>query len=409
MNFSFLHAADLHLGSPLLGLTSKDEAVARRFAAANRDAFSELVTVAIQEKVAFAVLAGDLFDGEWKDASIGLFFNKEIARLARAGIPVYFIRGNHDAETEVTKAVPLPPTVHEFSTRAPQTKRIEELKVALHGRGFADRAVTDNIAVTYPPPVDGWFNIGLLHTSCEGHTAHATYAPCSTADLVNRNYHYWALGHVHDHAVLHRDPWIVYPGNLQGRSIRECGPKGAVIVDVRDGHVAGVRRVIVDRARWLEVQVDLSGADGLERALLLVKDALADPLGEAKGRMAAVRVTLTGPCALHGELMTRAADLRDDVQAFIDHAHDEAWLEALKIRTTALVSTRGAALPALDPEAILTGMEHDPELLDRAKDLVGLIKTRLPGNLATSELDDLDALIREARIVAIARASAAEC
>ena len=175
MNFTFLHAADLHLGSPLVGLSSKDESVARRFSAANRDAFVDLVGQAIQEKVAFVLLAGDLFDGEWKDASIGLFFNREIARLARADIPVFFIRGNHDAETEVTRAVPLPPSVQEFSTRVAQTKTIDHLKVAVHGRGFTDRATTENLAVSYPAPVAGWFNIGLLHTSCEGHPMHAPF------------------------------------------------------------------------------------------------------------------------------------------------------------------------------------------------------------------------------------------
>ena len=86
MNFTFLHASDLHLGSPLIGLTLKDEAVARRFAAASRDAFSDLVTRAIELKVAFVVIAGDVYDGEWKDTSIGLFFNREIARLDRARI-----------------------------------------------------------------------------------------------------------------------------------------------------------------------------------------------------------------------------------------------------------------------------------------------------------------------------------
>jgi exonuclease SbcD len=409
MNFSFLHAADLHLGSPLLGLTSKDEAVARRFAAANREAFSELVRQAIEEKVAFVLLAGDLFDGEWKDASIGLFFNKEMARLARAEIPVFSIRGNHDAETEVTRAVPLPPTVHEFSTRSAETKTIDSLKVALHGRGFADRAVVENISLRYPKPVEGWFNIGLLHTSCEGHAAHATYAPCSTADLVRRQYQYWALGHVHEHAVLHRDPWIVYPGNLQGRSIRECGPKGAVIVDVRDGRIADLRRLIVDRARWVDVRVDVSRADRLDTALGLVRDALANPLHEASGRMAAVRVTLSGASALHGQLLARVDDLRDEVQARIDHIHEEAWLEALKIRTEEPAIAGGIAGTGLDPASMLTGLEQDAELRAKAQDLLAMIRNKLPANLPTDDLDDLDAIFRDARALAVGRATGPEC
>jgi exonuclease SbcD len=84
MSFTFLHAADLHLGSPFTGLALRDETLARRFAKASRDALSELVVHAIEDKVAFVIIAGDIYDGEWKDTSIGLFFNREMARLEDA-------------------------------------------------------------------------------------------------------------------------------------------------------------------------------------------------------------------------------------------------------------------------------------------------------------------------------------
>ena len=160
MGFTFLHAADLHLGSPFIGLTLKDEAVARSFATASREAFSELITRAIEIKVSFVVIAGDVYDGEWRDTSIGLFFNREIARLDRAGIPVFLLKGNHDAESVVTKSILLPDSVRQFPTTKPHTFRIEDLKVALHGRSFPDRAVNENYALSYPDPVPGWFNIG---------------------------------------------------------------------------------------------------------------------------------------------------------------------------------------------------------------------------------------------------------
>jgi DNA repair exonuclease SbcCD nuclease subunit len=105
MDFSFLHAADLHLGSPFLGLSSNDEELARRVAAASREAFEELVDQAICRQVKFVVIAGDIYDGDWKDTTIGHFFNRQMARLAREGIPVYKVRGNHDAESVITSAV----------------------------------------------------------------------------------------------------------------------------------------------------------------------------------------------------------------------------------------------------------------------------------------------------------------
>ena len=256
MGFSFLHAADLHLGSPLLGLALKDEAIARRFAEASRRAFTSLVTQAINERVAFVLIAGDIYDGEWRDTSIGLFFARELARLHRELIPVYIIKGNHDAESVVTSAITLPEAVTVFSTRKTETRLLEDLRVAIHGRSFPTREVADNWALAYPEAKPGWFNIGLLHTSCDGRPGHASYAPCTLADMAARGYDYWALGHVHEFEIVSSDPYVVYPGNLQGRSVRECGPKGAVIVDVEDGRVTNLRRIVTDQARWAVLAVD---------------------------------------------------------------------------------------------------------------------------------------------------------
>ena len=98
MRFTFLHAADLHLGSPFKGLRLRDEALAARLAAASRDAFADLIDRALEEKIAFAIFAGDIFDGDWRDAAIALFFNRQIARLAKEGVPIFLLKGNHDAE-----------------------------------------------------------------------------------------------------------------------------------------------------------------------------------------------------------------------------------------------------------------------------------------------------------------------
>lgn len=381
----------------------KDAEVARRFATASREAFSELVTQAITRRVAFVLIAGDLYDGDWKDTSVGLFFNREVARLARADIPVFIIRGNHDAESEVSRAVPLPASVIELSSRKAETRRIDELKVAIHGRSFADRAATENFALAYPAPLPGWFNIGMLHTSCEGNTAHAVYAPCTVADLVGRGYDYWALGHVHEHAVLHRDPWIVYPGNLQGRNVRECGAKGAVLVDVADGRVAGVQRIEIDQARWHHVPVDVTGIGDEHAIIATVRAALQDALA-GSGLPTALRVTLTGRTTAHRQLKQRSRDLGEEIQALIDHVHEDAWLESVKIATTELALARPERpRGGLDPEKLLEGFEQDTEIRSEAAALLALVKAKIPGGVDADALDDLDAILSDARTIALAR------
>jgi DNA repair protein SbcD/Mre11 len=405
MNFRFLHAADLHLGSPFLGLAQKDGDVAARFAAASRSAFEDLVTKALEEGVSFVVIAGDVFDGDWKDASIALFLNRQLARLSNRGVPTFLLRGNHDAESLVTKSLTWSENVFEFSTRRPEIHRIKDLRVALHGRGFPHREVVENYAVDYPEPVAGWFNIGVLHTAC-GRTGHENYAPCTVADLAARGYDYWALGHVHAFEIVSRDPWIVYPGNLQGRSIRECGERGAVIVEVADGVVAEVRRIVTDYARWAEIFVDAT-PHGDETDLLRAVEAEVRPHAmAAEGRLLAARVILTGATKLHPRFIADRDRLRDEVEAAAQRSGDDIWLERLRIETAdPQRSTRDPALTEVDLAAALQKCEADVALRARVAELVRTVKDKLPGGMAedASIALDLDSILTEARALALGR------
>jgi exonuclease SbcD len=407
-SFTFLHAADLHLGSPFQGLSLKDEDLARRFASASREAFRELVDKALAEKVAFMVIAGDVYDGEWKDNSIGLFFAREVSRLRRAGIEVFLVKGNHDAESVVTKSITLPEGVHEFQSRKAESIRIDALEVALHGRSFPDRSVTENYALTYPQAIPGWFNIGLLHTSCTGRPPHATYAPCTPEELATRGYQYWALGHVHEHEVLSRDPYIVYPGNIQGRSIRETGAKGAVLVDVEDGAVSGLRRLIVDKARWARVAIDLADVAEAEAALRRIEDGLSEAAGMAEGKLLVVRVELAGTTPLHRRLVAEPQWLRDEIQAAAHRCHEDVWIEEVRTRTSAPEGSEAGTgeMGLLDPAALLAGLEQDADLRGDAKAMLEAIVNKLPPRAedGAPKLDtDLDALMEEAAALVLGR------
>jgi DNA repair exonuclease SbcCD nuclease subunit len=407
--FKFLHAADLHLGSPFHGLSLRDEAVARRFAEASRGAFTALVGRAIEENVAFIVIAGDVYDGDWRDNSIGLFFNRELARLERAGIEVFLLRGNHDAESVITRSITLPPSVKHFSTTEPTTFRIEALQVALHGQGFAQRAVTDNLVLNYPGRISGWFNIGVLHTALTGHPPHDNYAPSTLGHLRARGYDYWALGHVHDFEVVQTKPHIVYPGNLQGRGMREQGEKGAVMVAVLDGAITGFERVIVDRARWAEITIDLRGVGSEAEVVKLVEEKLK-PLGiVATERLMAVRVVLTGESEVHRQLLAHREQLTDEVKAASHRVHGDIWLERLDINTTAPRQSAGErTLRSVDLAALLSEVDHGADLREKARQLISEVRARIPGTIPAEEQDlaaELPQLIAEARELLLTRAA----
>lgn len=408
--FRFIHAADLHLGSPLKGLAARDGDLAERLAKASRDALKDLVSRAIEIQVAFMVIAGDIYDGEWKDTSVGLFFAAEMARMSRTGIPVFVVKGNHDAESVVTKSITLPTSVTVFGSERAETVRIDQLEVALHGRSFPDRAVEENFALGYPPPLPGSFNIGVLHTSLNGREGHATYAPCTPSDLARAGYDYWALGHIHAHEVVGQDPWIVYPGNLQGRSIREPGAKGAVLVSVEHGRVVALDRLVVDRARFAEVLVDLTGVETEEHAIERIGAALSGPACDARDRLLVARIRLVGETALHDRLVAERARLADEARAALDRAHDDAWLERLKIETTPPMAHRAARVDDdVDFAALMAGLEADPSLRAAAEADLAAICAKLPAQVAGAPgIADIDGLLDEARALVLDRIRASE-
>lgn len=410
-SFQFVHAADLHLGSPLTGLAGRDADLARRLAAAGRTAFEDLVTFAIEKAVAFVVVAGDIYDGDWADASIGLFFARQVGRLDRAGIPIVMVRGNHDAESVITRSITLPPSVHVFPSNRATTHRLEPWKVALHGRSFPNRAVEENLSLSYPAALPGWFNLGVLHTSCTGHAAHATYAPCSVPDLVRRGYEYWALGHIHEYQELSRDPWIVFPGNLQGRSVRECGPRGAVLVSVEDGRVRDVERLVFDRARFERLSVDLSGLAEVATIHQRVEAALRPLAPVAASRLVLVRVHLTGESAAHDRLCADRDDLAAEVQAAAHRVHEEIWLERLKVETRRPRAADVVSTAAIDPTALMADLDRDPDFRERARAVLSEIVRKMPSGVAEeADLEaEFDALCAEAQALVLGRLSGRTC
>lgn len=328
-----VHAADIHLDSPLLGLARYEGAPVARIREATRRAFSALVELCISEPAALLLLAGDLYDGSWKDYSTGLFFAAEMTRLREAGVRVVWIRGNHDAASQITKRLKLPDNVRELSFRRPDTVVFEDLGLAVHGQGFASREVSENIALAYPEPLPGLVNFGLLHTSVSGRPGHEPYAPCKLEQLVGKGYDYWALGHVHAREVLSQQPWVVFPGNLQGRHARETGAKGATVVDV-DTSVRSVTHVPLDVVRWADCDVDASEASHADDVLERVRQRIESELDAADGRMLALRLRISGATRAHAELSRDPERWTADIRALsTDAAYGEVWIEKLVLAT----------------------------------------------------------------------------
>ena len=404
--FRFIHAADPHLDSPLRGLEAHEGAPVALLRGATRKAFENLVNLAIDEAVNFVVIAGDLYDGDWKDYSTGLFFRGQMVRLEAKRIPVYLIAGNHDAASVVSKKLTLPENVHVFSTRTAETMEVPGLAAVIHGRGFPHRAVPENLAVDYPTAVPGKFNLGLLHTSLTGRPDHDTYAPCSEQDLRNKGYAYWALGHIHQPEIISEDPWIVFAGNCQGRHARETGPRGCRLVTVKDSlEVASAEWHDLDVVRWQAVEVPLAGVENEAGAIKGIREALAGAVAAAEGRLLATRIHLTGATALHGSLHRDAQHWRAQVQALAqDFGEELVWVERLRVGTRPIYDL--AELAARDAltktvlETLETATHHLPALPDDITEMLDVLPPELRAEVAAEwDPDQRPALMEEVRAI----------
>jgi DNA repair protein SbcD/Mre11 len=371
----FIHAADIHLDSPLRGLDEYPGAPVERVRGATREALKNLVDLCLAERVDFLVIAGDLFDHDWRDFHTALFVAKEMQRLDAGGIPVFVIFGNHDSVQEMSRRTPWPKNVSVFDHRRPETKRLERCQVAVHGQSFAKREITENLVPDYPEAVPDWFNIGLLHTNANGNSQHDSYAPCSVPELVAKGYDYWALGHVHEFQILHRQPHVIYSGNLQGRHVRETGNKGCVLVTVSDGEVTEIEFRETDVLRWFQKSVALLAEDGPMELQERVRDTLNGVASAADGRCAAVRLQIEGRCQAHRDLVRDAVRQQTiaDLRALAGEFGGELWIEEIQFRTRPLIdleSRRQAKDIVGELLREIAGLAGDPQRLrDFAEEL----------------------------------------
>jgi len=304
MSFFFIHAADIHLDSPLQGLVQDEHFHgAETVRNATRQALIKLVDLCLEQKAPLLLLAGDIYDGNWKDFSTGLFFASQMQRLAENNIRVALIRGNHDAANKMTRSLVLPENVHIFSADKAETWLIDDLKVAIHGQSYDKTDVTRNLVPSYPAPIEHYINIGLLHCLLTGSSSgHQPYAPCSTEELINKGYDYWALGHVHQYQLINEKPLIIYPGCLQGRHIKETGPKGCVIVHLDSISESSVTFQPLDTVRWFQLSVDLSDQEDYQGVYNCLETELASLDNDYIGARC-LRITYNGQCTIHGELL----------------------------------------------------------------------------------------------------------
>ncbi len=398
MTIRVLHAADLHLDSPF-SLPNASRAPAH----ATLEAFTQIVSLAVREKVDAVVLAGDLYERRDRSVRARLHLQKELTRLHCAGIRSFIVHGNHDPLSADPGALALPPSTTVFGANWSEvavTTPDGRVRFRVQGLSFAEAQVRENVSKQFHR-VGPEVTVALLHCNVGGHGAHANYAPCTTQDLDAAGLDYWALGHVHTRQImpLPSGGCAVYPGNPQGRQVNETGPRGCVIVELDEARERAprVQFFACDVVRWHRLEVDVAAVETID-ALVDTIDRCADAAtGDTPVKHHVLRVVLTGRAVLHRQLTVPA--LAELEQAVAERfAHRPLSLESLRTATSApfdlprLVASGGlageiaklmtepwpatmrekvwadAGLGALTAqlEAAKIGFEPSPALLDQA-------------------------------------------
>lgn len=306
--FRFIHAADLHLDSPFAGMSGVTGTVRKHLQQSTFVALDRIVQLAVRERVDFVVISGDIYDSSNTSLRAQLRFVEALEMLDREHIPVFIIHGNHDPLDSPRLAVTLPPLVHVFGP-VPESvtvvRRSDGQEVVLiTGMSYPTSKVKENISLKYnkKAAASDLFHIGLLHANVDGNQDHETYAPCSKKDLIAAGYHYWALGHIHSRRTLQESPYIVYPGNIQGRNIRETGPKGCYLVDVDETGTVAMDFRELDTVRWFDTEISIEGFRHPEDLRLNVERLLTDLSESYSTGFSMVRIRITGRGSIHRDL-----------------------------------------------------------------------------------------------------------
>lgn len=357
----FYHAADLHLDTPFSGLEQIAPEIAEHLREASLQAFDDLIQRVLDDGAAFLLIAGDVYDGAQRGMRAQFRVRDGFKRLADAGIPVMMIHGNHDPLDGWSGIRNWPDGVHIYGASAVESIRVErdgETLATVHGISYVTARCTENLARRFPHPESQGLHIALLHCNVEGNTDHESYAPCTLDDLKASRMDYWALGHVHLRQVLHeRSPWVVYAGNLQGRSPKpsERGEKGALRISVVDGVIQEPEFVALDRARFVAIDVDVTHADDLEAVRQQLLERGSELANEHAGRALLVRANLTGRSELYSDLLrpdTLPALVRTLRDEFAD-ASPPIWWE----------SVRNEVRAPIDRDALAAGSDFTAELI----------------------------------------------
>ncbi len=391
-----IHTADVHLDSPLQTLALRNPDLQDKVQGASRHAFTRIVEQALEQDVAAVLISGDLFDRTARSAKTAAFLLAELARLNKAGIKVFYIKGNHDAENPLTGETTLPENVHVFDGDGDKVQ-LQGCEVWIHGVSFSEKKAEKSLLGKFAAPVPNAINIGLLHTSLNGSASHDVYAPCTVQELIDTGFNYWALGHIHKRQVHSDAPWIVMPGIPQGRDIGEPGPQSATLIEIDEGSIT-TSEFLTSSIEFTTLLLDVGALEDATALQTLAKSALQKHADSLQSDDGVVRVRLQGQSAFRWQWL-RDRDQWEETFDLACRGTGRLWMEKLifEIDDTPKTVADKSALGELS--SLMSAIRSEESFVEESVTLINEVLSALPAGERSKLLPTEDAQHEQAALL----------
>lgn len=271
--FRFLHASDLHLEHVAGGLAEVPDHLRAALVDAAYRAAERVFDAAIKHRVDFVLLSGDVIEPSAAGARGIVFLNEQFAKLAEAGIRVYWAGSILDDFERWADLWPLADNVHRFAA-----DRVERLTHYRAGEPLVEITGTSRLR-------DSRIHWDEFHADTELFTVAVAHAEIDPDRIARRTIGYWALGGEHARRTLLGGGTVTahYAGTHQGRCPDETGPHGCTLVQVDDTRRVRTTFLPTDAIRYLDERIVVDEASPRESLLPLFEERMAelliDPFG----------------------------------------------------------------------------------------------------------------------------------
>lgn len=378
----FLHIADLHMDRSFEGISELHPSFAQNLQEANAKVLDSIYDQAYQHQVDFVILAGDNFHQPTSSLATQRLFTNFLTRLQNLDIPVYLTFGNHDYYDYKRYWFDFPDNVTLWDTSEVLTHHMTTSsgeRVAISGFSYNSPWLNDDMTTYFPKkePKYSDYHIGIYHGNrgtFDKETSQQHYAPFSLTSLLEKNYDYWALGHIHVPTILDKENRVVYPGTPQGHNRKERKIKG-IILGKLQGNECKIEWLAVNHVSYVKETLSLQSCQDLSQVQKMLIAHSKEAFSKRQTALLFLELSLTDYTHFSEELQAKLTsnELAEMLQHVISTEELTISKISLKHNTTHRSTESGAIqLPISQPqiEAVIQHFTDEEIFNDITSDLI---------------------------------------